>query len=85
MDPLYHYILFCLTMPIAEPICRTFWTWAMHGAAMLAVFSFAAVALNVVIYARKYREALRAQEEREKVADPETMERYRWREDSELI
>jgi len=78
LDPLVAYLSFCLSQPMQAPACRQFWTWSMIAAFAVALAAALALAWRFVSYKLKLAAALRAQRERERIADEETLARYRW-------
>jgi len=77
LKALWAYASWCAQAPASAPACDSFWTWA----AVAAVTAFALIGLYIVRkMARNFR-AVRAERQRlaeaSRVADPDTMSRYR--------
>jgi len=74
---LWAYASWCVQAPASAPACDSFWTWV----AVAAVTAFALIGLYIVGKMAKNFRAVRAERQRlaqaSRVADPDTMSRYR--------
>ena len=77
LKALWAYSSWCAQAPAATPACDSFWTWA----AVAAVTAFALIGLYIVRKMAKNFLAVRAERRRlaeaSRVAEPDTMSRYR--------
>jgi hypothetical protein len=77
LKALWAYASWCVQAPASAPACDSFWTWA----AVAAVTAFALIGLYIVRKMAKNFLAVRAERQRlaeaSRVADPDTMSRYR--------
>lgn len=74
------WMLMCSGLPMTAPACIPLWEWVMYGSAtagaMLVLWSL----WRILDYRLKYAAAIRAQLERERVAEPEVMAQHRFKE-----
>ena len=77
LKALWVYASWCAQAPASAPACDSFWTWV----AVAAVTAFALIGLYIVGKMAKNFRAVRAERQRlaqaSRVADPDTMSRYR--------
>ncbi|HMG59242.1 MAG TPA: hypothetical protein VK583_05910 [Burkholderiales bacterium] len=77
LKALWTYASWCVQAPASAPACDFFWTWV----AVAAVTAFALIGLYIVRKMAKNLLAVRAERQRlaeaSRVADPDTMSRYR--------
>jgi len=77
LKALWAYASWCAQAPASAPACDSFWTWV----AVAAVTACALIGLYIIRKMAKNFLAVRAERqrlaERSRVADPETMSRYR--------
>jgi len=77
LKALWAYASWCAQAPASAPACDSFWTWV----AVAAVTAFALIGLYIVRRMAKNFRAVRAERQRlaeaSRVADPDTMSRYR--------
>ena len=77
LKALWAYVSWCAEAPAAAPACDSFWTWT----AIAVVAAFALIALYILRKMAKNFLAVRAERRRlaeaSRVADPDTMSRYR--------
>ena len=77
LKALWAYVSWCAQAPAAAPACDSFWTWT----AVAVVTAFALIGLYIVRKMAKNFLAVRAERRRlaeaSRVADPDTMSRYR--------
>lgn len=79
-----NWLVTCTGLPIAAPACRPLWEWTMYTSAGLGAVLIAWFIWRVVDYRLKYDAAIRAQAERERVAEPAVMEQHRFKEAGDL-
>lgn len=72
------YLTHCVKSDIRTPSCTPFWTWVAYILIAIGIISVITLVASFISYKLKYRAALRAQAERERVADENTMQQYRW-------
>lgn len=72
------YFATCIISDFRTPSCTPFWTWIAYILFVIGAISVTYLIANFVSYKLKYRAALRAQEERERVADSDTMQKHIW-------
>ncbi len=68
----------CSTLPIGAPACRSLWEWIMYLSAALGATLAAWAVWRIVDYRFKLAAALRAETERQRVADADTMRAHTW-------
>ena len=78
LDPIIAYVSFCLAEPMQAPVCRPFWTWVVAGVFAIALLLSLWVVWRVVSYKLKVAAAMKVQQERDRVADEETLAKVRW-------
>ncbi len=76
----WNYLDACLNLPMSAPACRSLWEIVMYAAFALGAVLLSWVAWVFIDYRLKLRAALRAQAERERIADAETMAKHTWAE-----
>lgn len=78
LEPFFVYVSYCFPQPIQTPVCRPFWTWLIIGSFAFSALTVLIVIWKIVSFKLKLAAALRAQEERDRMPDDETMSRVRW-------
>ena len=76
------YLLGCLDAPYSAVACRPFWSWVSIGSASLGAIGLLWLIWKFVDYKLKYAAAIRAEIERERIAEPDVMEDAIWKGDS---
>jgi len=74
----------CAGLPMSAPACRPFWEYVMYASAAIGLLLAAWVIWKIIDHRLKYAAALRAQAERERVADAETMKQHTWIEPADI-
>lgn len=77
-------IAMCTGLPMSAPACRPFWETVMVVSAAIGLLLTAWVIWKFIDHRLKYAAALRAQAERERVADAETMKQHTWIEPADI-
>lgn len=77
-------IAMCINLPMAAPACHSLWATVMYVSAGFGIALAAWAIWKFVDYRMKYAAAMRAQQEREKVADPATMRGHTWAEHADI-
>jgi len=77
-------VAMCTTLPISAPACRPFWENVMYLSAAIGLLLAGWAIWKFVDYRLKYAAALRAQAERERIADPNTMKQHTWIEPADI-
>ncbi len=80
----FNWIATCLGLPMTAPVCRPLWEWTMYASAGLGAVLVVWFIWRIVNYRLKYNAAIRAQAERERVAEPEVMEQHKFKEAGDL-
>lgn len=75
----------CLGLPMAAPACRPLWVWVMWASVAVAILATLWTIWKAIDYRRKYDAAIRAQMERERIAEPEVMESFRFKEVGDVV
>ncbi|MGA0033780.1 MAG: hypothetical protein ACO3IW_05100 [Burkholderiales bacterium] len=75
----------CFNLPMAAPQCRPLWEGVMYSSAAVAAAIILWLAWKWLDYRLQYAAALKAQHEREKIADPEIMQQHTFKEAGDLI
>ena len=70
---------------MASPQCRPLWEGVMYASIGIAALTILWLAWKWIDYQRQLAAALKAQREREKIADPEVMQQYSYKEAGDLI
>ncbi len=78
---LYFYCEFCVFRPELKIGCRLFWIWFYSIAAFLDAILFYKLARRYWLDRKQWNAYLNRVAEREKIAEPEVMEKYIWRGD----
>ena len=73
----FAYLTTCVELPMAAPVCRPFWTWTAIGAAFIAGVFMLWLLWRFIDYKLKWRAALRAQAERDRI-DYDEIQRVKW-------
>jgi hypothetical protein len=81
---LIDYLSMCVAMPIGTPACYSFWETVMYASAAIGILLAGWFTWKMVDHKRKLAAALRAQQEREKVADETTMRQHTWSEPADI-
>lgn len=79
-DRLLQFVLTCLNLPMTAPLCRPLWMIVVYLAIGIGALLVIWAVWKMIDYHLKYRAALRAQAERERVAAPEIMRQHTWSE-----
>lgn len=79
-DQWLQHLLMCSGLPMTAPACGVLWTWVVVASLVLGGALLAWAAWSYLSHRRKYAAALKAELERERVADAEEMEKHRVRE-----
>lgn len=66
----------CTGLPMSAPACRPFWENVMYASAAIGLLLAAWAVWKFIDHRLKYAAALRAQAERDRVADAETMKQH---------
>jgi len=74
----------CIGMPMTAPVCRPMWEWVMYIGFAIAAITFLWVLWKYVDYKLKYAAAIRAQIERERIAEPEEMAHHFFTEGADI-
>ena len=85
LDPIVAYVSFCFAEPMYGTVCRPFWTWVVIGVFAFGLLMLLMAVWHLVAYQLKVKAALRAQQERDRVADEETLASVRWVGDDVLV
>ena len=72
------YLFFCFDAPYSAPVCQPFWIWVAGGSVAIAGTWLLWFVWKIVDYKLKYRAALFAELERERVAEVEVMDSVKW-------
>jgi hypothetical protein len=72
------YLTVCISSDVRTPACTPFWIWVAYILMAIGIISVTALLVSFISYKLKYRAALRAQAERDRIPDEETMKQYRW-------
>lgn len=79
------YVLFCIDAPYSALACRSFWNWVVALSWGSGGLLLTWIVWKFVDYKLKYSAALRAQLERERVAEEDVMEKARWKGDDVIL
>lgn len=77
---LWAYLASCWELPMNAPVCIPFWEKVMVGCFAIGAAITLWLCWQFISYRLKLAAALKAQAERDRVADPETMKRHTWAE-----
>src|SRR5262249_19745651 len=72
------YFDFCVNSDVQAIVCRPLWTWVTVGLLGFGVLFILWVAARVISYKFKAANAWKAEQERRRIADEETMKLYTW-------
>jgi hypothetical protein len=75
----------CFNLPMAAPQCRPLWEGVMYSSAGVAAIIILWLTWKWIDYRLQYAAALKAQRERERIADPEIMQQHTFKEAGDLI
>lgn len=84
LDRWLDYLGMCATLPIAAPVCHSLWETVMYASGAIGILLAGWFALKLVDHRQKLAAALRAQQERESVADRTTMRAHTWVEPADI-
>ncbi len=70
------WLLNCALLPIATPDCKPFWLGIVYLCATIGTAVIGWLIWKQIDFQMKYKAAIRAQAERERIADPETMKQH---------
>ena len=73
---LIDYLSMCATLPISAPACYSLWETVMYASAVIGVLLASWFTWKLIDQKQKLAAALRAQQEREKIAEPAVMRQY---------
>jgi hypothetical protein len=82
--PLIDYLSMCATLPISAPACYAVWETVMYASAAAGILLAGWFIWKLFDHKQKLAAALRAQQEREKVADETTMRQNTWAEHADI-
>jgi hypothetical protein len=71
-------IAMCTSLPMSAPACRPFWENVMYASAVIGLLLAVWAVWKFIDYRLKYAAALRAEAERERIADADTMKQHTW-------
>ena len=77
LDAWWHYISGCVDAPVSTPACKSFWTWTtvvVVAIGLLILWKFLAWLLRPFLV---WLEEMKLRAQDRKVADPDTMARYK--------
>jgi len=78
IEPWLAYLDYCFNREPLAHICQPFWNWTIGAVVGLGVIAVLVGIAKYVSYRRKLVAAIRSQEERERIADDETMKSALW-------
>lgn len=78
IDPWWNFMVFCFSDDPLSPVCGQFWERIILGAVALGVAAVAFGVWKYLKYRRDFRIAMRAQAEREAIADEQIMRAHQW-------
>lgn len=78
------YLGMCATLPMSAPACHSLWETVMYASAATGILLAGWFVWKLIDYRMKLAAALRAQAERESVADPDTMHEHAWVEPADI-
>lgn len=84
LDRWLDYLSLCATLPITAPVCRPLWENVMYASAAIGGLLAAWFIWKFIDHRLQYAAALRAQAERERVADAATMREHQWAEAGDI-
>jgi len=71
----------CMSSPMSMPVCKPFWETVMYLSAAVGLALLLWATWQLIDYLLKLHAARRAQQERERVADKDTMRQHVWDDD----
>ncbi len=78
------YLSLCIALPMSAPACRSFWEIVMYASAAIGLLLVSGFIWKLIDYKLKLAAALRAQQERERIADQATMREHTWVEPADI-
>lgn len=84
LDRWMQWLQMCINLPITAPVCRPMWQWVMYICFTVGALTISWLVWKFVDYKLKYAAAIRAQLERERIADPEVMADHRYKEIADI-
>lgn len=78
------YLGMCATLPISAPACYSLWQTVMYASAAIGLLLVSGFIWKLIDHKLKLAAALRAQQERERVADQTTMREHTWVEPADI-
>lgn len=75
----------CFNLPMAAPQCRPLWEVVMYACLAVAAVITLWLTWKWIDYRRQYAAALKAQQDREKIAEPEIMQEHLYKEAGDVI
>ncbi len=82
--PLIDYLGMCATLPISAPACYAFWENVMYGSYSIGILLAGWFVWKLVDQKQKFAAALRAEQERARVADTAVMREHTWNEPADI-
>ena len=80
----FDFLCMCATLPISAPVCHPLWEPVMYGSAALGVLLAGWFIWKLIDHKLKLAAALRAEQERQSVADAATMREHTWVEPADI-
>lgn len=84
VDQWVNWVLMCAGLPMATPACRPLWEGVVWAAAAIGAWLLLWVAWLAWKQRRDHDTAIRAQMERERIAEPAVMEQHKFKEAGDL-
>jgi len=78
------FLSMCTTLPISAPACRPLWEPVMYTSATISLLPAGWFIWKLIEHRMKFAAALRAQQERERIADAITMRDHTWTEPADI-
>lgn len=78
------YLSLCIALPMSAPACRSFWEIVMYASAVTGLLLAGWFIWRLIDYRLKYAAALRAQQAREKAAEPAVMRQHTWTDPADI-
>lgn len=75
---LIDYLSMCIGLPMSAPACHSLWETVMYASATIGLLLAGWFIWKLIDQKRKLAAALRAQQERERIADAATMRQHTW-------
>lgn len=84
LDRWVQWLQMCIGMPMTAPVCRPMWEWVIYIGFAVGGLTLLWVLWKVIDYKLKYAAAIRAQMERDRIADPDEMANHRYKEVADI-